>query len=366
MRPHIFVVCVLLGSLVTTINGQNLNRRAIQAHIDSYVTADTTEERRKEIVEELRSVPQSVLTSRIGPVLRDDAKRALGLELALALDVPGLYATVRQHRDGPDQHAIFRYGLALEERNAASDAIEQWTSLDVSEEAFSVVDGLLREFPIPFSLIEQVKRWAESASEDPKLQAAERMLQFQMGISNPLEEIIADWRTLAQEYQLASRLFRVRGTALRLNPRDASGTLVKVGHNLRLTGETRGLWEVKDEWIKDDRIIITLYVLPERDSDIELSIRSRAGGWSMQLRDDKWVTEASDEMFTTPAQRGQWTEIVFEFGPSQTQGDVKARVVEMKVNGRSHIDLCRLPDEVIGLSVRTTKGRAVVAALAWE
>jgi len=364
------IICLLLG----VSEAQDLSRRDIQNHLREYVATGTSEERRAEVLKALRGVSPATLSPSLGRMVRDEDQRARALELATVLRVGGLYGIVRREREGPDEEAILRYGLTLEERHADSDVYERWLSLEASDRSFAVVDDLLRTLPVPFSTIDQIRRWAVAHdSDNPKWSSAEMVLQFQLGVPSTLGEITSDWRVVAAEYHRSAQVFPTRGTSMLGTERHATGTIYRVGHNRRLAERAVMIWSLED--VGDgESMTISFRILVDSKTSPRIMIKASGGEWNAYLKDGEWyMHDENDTRYALTAQFGQWSEFEITATPAGARhradnaaGD--ARVLSVKVNGRALLGAGRIGGDLKEFMIQneTESGTILLAALGRE
>ena len=366
----ILVIAVAAVSLLSVTPrdaaGGDLRETDVRPLVDTYVRADSTEEQRKEIVGKLRWIDPVLAQGAVQDAIRVEKTRAAALDLASALAVPGLLASVRPLLDTEWEDRAVDVLLRTQDSGAVAMLYKRWADTPIKSAPHGyVADAFLKHALRDGVSIDLFKRHVD-APDDPRRVEAAEIAALSLGASSAEPDALTDaWAVLRKEFDLDAKQFRGRGTDLLRGAEITGGQ--RIGGNCRIEKGGLIVATFPAEMQRGDWLV-RVRLRPAEHDGTEVILRYNSNHvWNAYTRRGEWVvptglqTEAA-----APLAPGKWTEVVFSWKDTSDEKMRLARSGKVTVGAKTLIDPGNFSGEMQMISVEAGQGRVAVGPITLE
>ncbi len=330
-----FAFSALLAADAGSAVSADLTEREARKLVGEYLQPDSTDERRSEILAELKSNPllcQKALKSS----LDKNEERARALQLATLLRVPGLYDSAKKYIDD-DEHEVTRYAFVSGDKGATVDMVKRWLAAQPQEARYTWILKELLRAPVELDAIEKLK---EALKDGERQRDAGAALAFQFGAdeADP-QSLLSQWDKLLTTYKIDSKAFRITGESLLETPR-LSGKVKAIGHNLRLSPESQIVCkDFAEKWNKGDfTVSLRARVADGEGCRIIFYVTAGTNGWVLTYKGGEWIVPTTAGDRVVKAAEGEWAELRFTVTDKSTEELRLHRYCKIEVDGKTLLE----------------------------
>src|SRR5688572_26334460 len=216
MRTLTALIAIFLAATFAAGQPPALDEREAKKLCEEYVAAATTEARRTTIVARLKTGAPTLCQKALKPMISEEAKRQLALDVAIALRVPGLWSDAKKHLDSSDEDKVVKYGLTSGDKAVESDLFIRWKGAAADSASHGYLQTGFETFPVTLDTIKKFKDFAaDKKSDEVRKEGAFKVLQFQFGTDADGAGILANWSQLETAYKIDAKEFPIKNRDLR-------------------------------------------------------------------------------------------------------------------------------------------------------
>lgn len=177
---------------------------------DEYLSAETRDDRKREILALMRYRPVTGYRKLILAGLKSETDFDRTLDFATAIRFKGIFKDVRKLYDAKPTEAILKYFVKSRDSDCVNFTVSRFMESKAGSDEFKMVCAALKLDCIPIGATELIK----GKMNDPlKGQAAQDIVVWQLALDSA-SGLIANWQALKEAHLLESRTVPITGEPL--------------------------------------------------------------------------------------------------------------------------------------------------------
>lgn len=360
---------VLIAGWFVATEAQRSDAASVKDMVARYIDPDTAEEDRASLRDELFWQPKRELARAIQGNLTNRETRESCLNLALELQVPGLFNLVRRYMsEAPKQ--VTAIGIRARDSSAMRHLLRDWRLAEDTNAVFAAMVEAFSNYPMDLDQLAEFRKVAcDPTQSSVRVQACLDIIEAQIGkradSAEALDAAYDGWveeirddaqRTSQRGYDvMALQGWRKRGTRQLLGNHvieDRGGMILNepLGPGMRDPGYTVSVRIKVSEDVKASFILLM-------DQD------GRRITYGVEASDGK-VTQLLGQGDIKPAtvKPGQWMELKWVVS-QKADAPAGSRVLTLAVDGHTVNRGIVMSGSVVGMQIECSSGRLVVGNL---
>jgi hypothetical protein len=328
----IAVVCLALHSSHGIRADTDLSEGSVREMLADYVSERATAEKREEITNSFRtSARRSVLRTFVARAAVTDGERPHALQLAIDLQLDGLFKKIKKEVDGPDEALVVKYLFTTQDSGAMDFLYDRWEQKAIDSNSYkAIADGFV-EYLVEFGTVERLYKYTRNKGADSaKVLTAADIVRWQIGSAEGnLEQA---WKEFSRNSQINSKAFPMRVDAVDVVPVDEfhrTGLVRRVGKNYQLLPGAAMEWNrIPDGW-QNEVFFLKLRVRVMSGDGASVVIETEGQSLGVEVSGGKWTVKGGNR--TADVDPQAWEEIVIfcQYDP-RVEGQARNGVVTVE------------------------------------
>lgn len=357
---RLFVLCIILAMSVAAIaNGQPKTFTEADAKklVDEFTNPSTEMDRRQAVGKALAAESPVLCQKALKVALAIDERRMLALTLALNLEVPGLFETVKKWIDTSLEEDVVKLGLATQDKGAVDFLFDRWKAAKADTASFKFVTGGFSEFVVQLDVIKKFKPFLDSAD---KCDAAATIVCFQFALDDDLtpKAVLDGWDSEEDAYKRDSVPTTITGVNLLKGAR-IGGTTRKIGGNVRVL--PKGVLSMNLNAYGEQDFTLTFRIRVPAKADVQFGLAADQGTWSAHFSGREWISlDGTGAEKASPLKIDDWNVVRFSVTMNKEGNKRKSRICVLSVNDTVLVERGTLNGNLSELTIDNPTGDPVV------
>lgn len=323
-------------STLAQATGIALKERDVKRLCEEYLKAETTDDRREKVIQELKGSDPLMAQRTLKGVFKDEAKRPLALSLSIALKVPGMFKQYSPFIDSEDEASIVELILVTQDVEGIALLVKRFKTMDLESASYQFAFKGFTTHRLPSA---QLDPFFDCVKSGTRSEEAMEILRWQIDKPDLTSDaVLRTWPQLKQEFDRNFKNWPISGiNLLEQEGWEVTGTK-RYGTNVLLGPNDQMILKAFPPDI--DKVAVTIrlrvLVLDGKGGSYSFHWGSYASGYIPIIDDKRWVTKDVDGSVYTqvPLVVGAWQEHLWELTAPEKDG---MRKIVMKVDGKELI-----------------------------
>lgn len=330
MKRLLFVLLlvVVAGSLCNA-----LTERDVKTLVEEYVSANTKDERRQEILLTLAADNPLLAQRTLKTVIGDEETRPHALKLAALLRVPGLYTTAKKYIDTIDEELVLDLIISTQDSDGMKFLIDRWKKAELDSVSFGLLQGKFKKSRIRD--LDRLQDLVEQMEKEERGDYAAEIVGFQLGLSNPSkEDLTTAWTAYQKEYKTLGAPFRLQGQDLLIYAWKGNSCQT-LGYNFKVKAGGRFYIERLPDTVQSGDFTLKARIYIGDGDGAYVGFYDANGLFKPTVKGSEWnLTTGDANVFALPLTRNKWTEVEIKVHDVSKGNEKMRRYVQFYMDGK--------------------------------
>jgi hypothetical protein len=135
--------------------------------LEEYVSDRPTLERRKEIADSFRNeAKRPMLRSYVARAAVTEGERPHALNLAIEIQLDGLFKKIKKEIDGPDEALVVKYLFVTQDGGATEFLYDRWEEKPTDSDSYKMLTDSFVQYLVEFDTVEKFYKYARKKGGD--------------------------------------------------------------------------------------------------------------------------------------------------------------------------------------------------------
>lgn len=364
---YVLLICLTFGLLNFTENGSTvcaeLDKGAIKKAVGKYLDSDASDETKEKYLKILLKGSNAGVANAVKSALKKEATREAALDLAIALQLRGLFKTVKkQIATNPDK--IVKLALISNDKGAVKELIKVWGDSAIDSDVYAAIATAFTTIGVDIGDLEAFYKFTDdSDADEARRVTAGEILAFQGSLdTKDPDEVALLWNGVRKTYKVDGQSLAPKGMSLRHVGEVSERNIKRIGRNSQVTG-VGSIYFKWPEHFADGEFSVTVYFKVSKDFVGQVGTYYMENGRPMILGlnflDRQVKMYSTKGEMTEKMSPDKWMSATYKFSSGKDNG--KSVLFTNTTYGKLKDDKGHTDKRPLGFSFYCSKGSAVLA-----